>query len=157
MKLLALSLLFFYVDPSLTHADEGGLKKIIAVQQAQIQKLTANIQSLNEEITKLKGTEIKNLEKGLSDLKSTSMPRSEMGSSYCPKIHNFSDSGYGDSFRGVYLVGGCLVFCRWVGNSGSGGDPSVRTTYNQSRWTCVAPGKEYQYFSGRFPYRKISF
>ena len=41
------------------------------------------------------------------------------------------DSGYRDKWRGWYDVqkcGKCHDYCRWVGDSGPGGDPSKRTT-----------------------------
>ena len=47
--------------------------------------------------------------------------------------------GYPDAFWGWYDVdrcGSCNHYCRWVGNSGSGGDPSVKTTYGESYWAC---------------------
>ena len=50
------------------------------------------------------------------------------------------DAGYPDSFRGWYDFSGCGTcndYCRWVGNSGSGGDPSVRQTYGSSFWSCA--------------------
>ena len=50
------------------------------------------------------------------------------------------DVGYPDSFRGWYDFSGCGTcndYCRWVGNTESGGDPSVRQTYGSSFWSCA--------------------
>jgi len=49
------------------------------------------------------------------------------------------DGGWYDSYRGYYDVQGCgecRDYCRWVGNSGSGGNPSTRLTYSSSYWAC---------------------
>jgi hypothetical protein len=54
------------------------------------------------------------------------------------------DPGYNDQYRGWYDVqkcGKCNDYCRWVGNSGSGGNPKKRTTYKKkghtkSWWSC---------------------
>eukprot|EP00930_Biecheleria_cincta_P034655 TRINITY_DN2391_c0_g1_i4.p1 TRINITY_DN2391_c0_g1~~TRINITY_DN2391_c0_g1_i4.p1 ORF type:complete len:703 (+),score=68.91 TRINITY_DN2391_c0_g1_i4:67-2175(+) len=53
------------------------------------------------------------------------------------------DQGYVDKFRGWYDVQGCgkcLDYCRWVGGSGSGGDPSVQFIYKRSWWSCRLAG-----------------
>ena len=52
------------------------------------------------------------------------------------------DYGYEDEFRGWYDVRGCGTcqdYCRWVGYSGSGGDPSVHAVYGNSYWACQTP------------------
>ena len=52
----------------------------------------------------------------------------------------FTDWGVSDPFRGWYDVSGCGVcndYCRWVGNSGSGGDPRHRQVFSSSFWSCV--------------------
>lgn len=54
------------------------------------------------------------------------------------------DPGYRDKWRGWYDVqkcGKCHDYCRWVGDSGPGGDPSKRTTKKirgkrKSWWSC---------------------
>merc|ERR1712070_328943 len=58
------------------------------------------------------------------------------------------DSGYNDAYAGYYDVQGCGVcrdYCRWVGNSGSGGDPSVRLEAGSSLWSCALAGANSQY------------
>jgi len=56
-------------------------------------------------------------------------------------------SGYGDSYRGWYDLHGCgraNSYCRWEGNSGSGGDPRNHDANDgkmgSSRWTCALAG-----------------
>lgn len=49
-------------------------------------------------------------------------------------------AGYEDQFRGFYDTKGtgvCSDFCRWVGNSGSGGLPLV-TVKQSSWWSCIS-------------------
>jgi hypothetical protein len=55
------------------------------------------------------------------------------------------DMGYADAYRGWYDVTGCgrndkesrcLDYCRWVGNSGSGGNPLHKVTHGKSTWSC---------------------
>ena len=54
------------------------------------------------------------------------------------------DPGYNDKWRGWYDVqkcGKCNDYCRWVGNSGSGGDPRLKTKHKikgnkKSWWSC---------------------
>lgn len=61
-----------------------------------------------------------------------------------PASPRTADLGYADDFRGWYDVQGCgicLDYCRWVGHSGSGGDPSQRTTYGSSWWSCRLAGQ----------------
>jgi len=78
-----------------------------------------------------------------------------------------ADAGYSDSYRGWYDVQGCGKcndYCRWVGNTGSGGDPSKKLHVpggnNPSWWSCRLAG-ENQNYSPRshfksFPYKKCS-
>jgi hypothetical protein len=51
------------------------------------------------------------------------------------------DPGWGSDYSGYYDVQGCREckdFCRWVGNSGPGGDPRSQQTYGDSSWwACV--------------------
>ena len=50
-----------------------------------------------------------------------------------------ADFGFPDAFRGWYDADGCGMcnhYCRWVGNSGSGGDPSLKTIHEESFWAC---------------------
>ena len=49
------------------------------------------------------------------------------------------DKGYPDAYRGWYDTQGCGKcndYCRWVGNSGAGGDPKKRTIKANSWWSC---------------------
>jgi len=60
-----------------------------------------------------------------------------------PKSTSTADAGYTDSYRGWYDVQGCgqcMDYCRWVGNSGSGGDPTKKTTHGSSWWSCRLAG-----------------
>ncbi|CAJ1442139.1 unnamed protein product [Effrenium voratum] len=55
----------------------------------------------------------------------------------------WGDAGYPDNFRGWYDVQGCGKchdYCRWVGASGSGGDPKEKLTHQQSYWSCRLAG-----------------
>merc|ERR1712224_207845 len=60
--------------------------------------------------------------------------------------------GYSDSYRGWYDVQGCGKcndYCRWVGDNGSGGDPSkqlhVSGGSNPSWWSCRLAGSSSNY------------
>ena len=69
------------------------------------------------------------------------------------------DRGYPDSYRGYYDhqgCGRCTDYCRWVGNSGSGGDPARRTTYGSSFWSCVGESgyQKHQHFTAKKCRRK---
>lgn len=51
-----------------------------------------------------------------------------------------SDFGYEDQWAGWYDVqdcGECNDYCRWTGQSGSGGDPSLKVVFNDSFWSCT--------------------
>jgi len=53
-----------------------------------------------------------------------------------------ADAGYNDNFRGWYDVQGCGQcndYCRWVGNSGSGGNPA-NLRHGSSWWSCRLAG-----------------
>ena len=59
----------------------------------------------------------------------------------CPVSTSTGDAGYADAYRGWYDASGCRIcqdYCRWVGNSGSGGDPSIKTQHGSSWWSCRA-------------------
>jgi hypothetical protein len=52
-------------------------------------------------------------------------------------------AGYSDSYRGWYDASGCGIcqdYCRWVGNSGSGGNPVSKTSHGDSFWSCRKAG-----------------
>lgn len=63
------------------------------------------------------------------------------------------DAGYYDKYRGWYDVqecGRCNDYCRWVGNSGSGGNPAKRTRKKKkgkgkSWWSCRLGNKKKSY------------
>merc|ERR1712216_340405 len=65
------------------------------------------------------------------------------------------DAGYTDSYRGWYDVQGCgrcNDYCRWVGNTGSRGNPALRlgsrsSAGNPSWWSCALAGTGEQYSS----------
>ena len=66
--------------------------------------------------------------------------------------NSVQDQGYNDAYRGWYDVQGCGEcndYCRWVGNSGSGGDPAVNfaagSTDNGSWWSCRMAGSDETY------------
>ena len=40
----------------------------------------------------------------------------------------------------MYRVGECHDYCRWVGGSGSGGDPKEKLTHEASFWSCWLAG-----------------
>jgi len=75
---------------------------------------------------------------------------------------SYSDAGWQDGYRGLYDVQGCgqcLDYCRWVGMSGSGGDPAEQTESGQSFWSCSLAGSGDQYtqkgfFGTTFSYKK---
>jgi len=53
------------------------------------------------------------------------------------------DTGFTDSYQGWYDVQGCGAcndYCRWVGRSGSGGDPKTRLAKGDSWWSCQLAG-----------------
>ena len=53
------------------------------------------------------------------------------------------DPGWHDEWRGWYDIQGCGKcndYCRWVGDSGSGGDPNVRQNFGSSFWSCRRAG-----------------
>jgi len=53
------------------------------------------------------------------------------------------DTGFTDAFQGWYDVQGCGTcndYCRWVGRSGSGGDPTTRLAKGDSWWSCQLAG-----------------
>ena len=55
------------------------------------------------------------------------------------------DSGFTDAFQGWYDVQGCGAcndYCRWVGRSGSGGDPKNKLAKGDSWWSCQLAGHE---------------
>ena len=58
------------------------------------------------------------------------------------------DQGYDDGYRGWYDVQGCGQcndYCRWVGNSGSGGDPTKSVRRKTSWWSCRKAGTDQTY------------
>ena len=66
-----------------------------------------------------------------------------LDASTCPISNGTGDEGYADTYRGWYDASGCGIcqdYCRWVGDSGSGGDPSVRTSSGDSFWSCRKAG-----------------
>jgi hypothetical protein len=86
----------------------------------------------------------------------------------CAKSKEPTDLGYKDEFRGWYDTNRCNhnnAYCRWVGNSGSGGNPKLKTVHEQSFWTCTTPTadldpstlngpKDRQTWKDKFEYRK---
>ena len=81
-----------------------------------------------------------------------------------------NDTGYDDGHKGWYVIPGCtpkihkeyttnthkciptqkitatgVAFCRWVGGSGPGGDPTKKTTHEDSFWSCAIGDTEYEY------------
>jgi len=80
------------------------------------------------------------------------------------------DEGYDDKYRGWYDVQGCgqcLDYCRWVGHSGSGGDPAERTRAGTlskkggSYWSCDLAGSGDPYtkegrFGTSFPHKRCA-
>jgi len=73
----------------------------------------------------------------------------------------WADWGYNDEYRGWYDVQGCGHcgdYCRWVGNSSSGGDPMLKTVHQTSWWSCKLAGSQEEYtpanYFSSFPYVK---
>merc|ERR1719401_408969 len=77
---------------------------------------------------------------------------------------NELDEGYDDHYRGWYDVQGCgqcLDYCRWVGLSGSGGDPAKQTESGKSYWSCDLAGSGDPYtakahFGIKFEHKKCA-
>jgi len=66
-----------------------------------------------------------------------------LDASTCPISSGTGDDGYADNYRGWYDASGCGIcqdYCRWVGDSGSGGNPGVRTSSGDSFWSCRKAG-----------------
>jgi len=64
------------------------------------------------------------------------------------KSTSTGDAGYADNYRGWYDVQGCgtcLDYCRWVGNSGSGGNPQQKLQHGSSWWSCRLAGDSSTY------------
>jgi len=79
----------------------------------------------------------------------------------CPVQFDVIDQGYVDDYRGWYDIrecGTCNDYCRWVGNNGSGGDPSKRTVHGSSFWACHRPGNVYFDYKnkGSFVHKKCN-
>lgn len=56
-----------------------------------------------------------------------------------------TDIGHGDEWRGWYDVTDCGKknrYCRWIGGTAGGGDPSINVR-NNSDWACTTPDLEY--------------
>jgi len=71
-----------------------------------------------------------------------------------PSSTKRANNGYVDSFRGWYDVQGCgrcHDYCRWVGGSGSGGDPMANVIHKDSWWSCRLAGSALEYsYNGFF-------
>lgn len=85
----------------------------------------------------------------------------------CDLRFKIRDFGYSDKYRGWYdtrACGSCNDYCRWVGNSGGGGNPAVQTSHDngsgrgRSRWSCQIADYENKDFSsvGKFVYTKCT-
>merc|ERR1719201_11133 len=67
-----------------------------------------------------------------------------------PKSSSNGDAGYVDAYRGWYDVQGCGQcndYCRWVGNSGAGGSPTLKLSHGSSFWSCRLAGNPAPYSS----------
>ena len=61
------------------------------------------------------------------------------------------DTGVLDEWGGWYDVSGCgtcNAYCRWIGVTGSGGDPSINTYFLASIWACHTPTSQYTEMGG---------
>jgi hypothetical protein len=74
-----------------------------------------------------------------------------------------ADAGYTDAYRGWYDVQGCGTcndYCRWVGDTGSGGNPAKKLHVpggrNPSWWSCRLAGTNKNY-SPRSQFRSFKF
>jgi len=75
-----------------------------------------------------------------------------------PKSTATGGAGYNDGYRGWYDVQGCgtcLDYCRWVGNSGSGGSPT-KLKHGESWWSCRLAGDSSTY-SGKDHFSSWSY
>ena len=55
------------------------------------------------------------------------------------------DIGYKDKYRGWYDVQNCgfpADYCRWVGDSGTGGDPNKTLKLSKGWWSCALSGSD---------------
>lgn len=76
------------------------------------------------------------------------------------------DEGYHDDYRGWYDPLGCGIcnqYCRWVGNSNSGGDPANKLRSQSSFWSCQTGSSrqsevwtQYDAIGFSFPFHKCS-
>lgn len=135
--------------PSFAEPKVEDLTRLLAVTRSEMQEMKGIIEAQKKKIAEL---ENKVQELKAADVDLAKAERLDVR--FCPKV-SFSDAGYIDKHRGLYNVDGCIVYCRWVGNSGSGGDPAVKTVHGTSFWAC-ADGQEYKKFDS-FPYRAVSF
>lgn len=65
-----------------------------------------------------------------------------------PTSSSVEDLGWNDDFGGWYDVQGCgrcHDYCRWVGESGSGGDPTEQLEHEASWWSCRLAGSVQTY------------
>ena len=79
-----------------------------------------------------------------ADTDRTTGLRCDAASPQCSPVSTATaDAGYADGHRGWYDVQGCGEcndYCRWVGNSGSGGDPASGLLHGSSWWSCRLAG-----------------
>jgi len=76
-----------------------------------------------------------------------------------PVSTSTADAGYNDAYRGWYDVQGCgrcNDYCRWVGNSGSGGNPRNWATRGTSWWSCRLAGSTSPY-TGKTHFKSWSY
>ncbi|CAB9524782.1 expressed unknown protein [Seminavis robusta] len=61
----------------------------------------------------------------------------------CSPRPSIAEQGADDEYAGWYDLhecGQCNYYCSWIGSSGSGGDPSVKTEFGESKWVCQKNG-----------------
>jgi len=68
--------------------------------------------------------------------------------------------GYAGKYRGFFKRDGCeeanTMYCRWVGGSGNGGDPTVRTKKENSFWSCLYKDKNGTFKNDEFTEKAFS-
>jgi len=150
------SRLFVSDDPGQAEADKAALEKEAqaevaaeadAARETEMERENAVAENENEVVKETNQHAIG----AAKDAQMQAAGGSEQGvglGSCLPPSTSQDDNGYNDAFRGWYDVQGCGQchdFCRWVGGSGSGGDPLKQVFHNDSFWSCRLAGGSQTY------------
>jgi len=120
-------------------------RKTMKALQARVMALTGGVKDSDDSMKMLENAAAAAAKqaKALAEapVPSTKAPA---GKSDClPKSTSSEDDGYNDEYAGWYDVQGCgrcLDYCRWVGDSGSGGSPEEQQRLGTSWWSCRLAG-----------------